>query len=543
MSNVYQYDLLGRITNVLANGSSVANYGFDVVGNLQSLSYANGVTNLYQYDSMNRLTNQVWNSGSTVLASFGYTLGATGNRTALTESINGTSRTYNWAYDYLYRLTGETIGNMGMVNYNFDAVGNRTNRISSVSGIANQSPTFTANDWLTSDTYDTNGNTTVSGSNNYQYDALNHLTNANGGAILIAYDGDGNRASKKVGSTTTYYLVDDRNPSGYAQVLEEYQGSTLSRVYNYGLALVSQRQASGGTVSYFGSDGHGSTRFLLNTSGAITDTYAYDAYGTLIASSGTTPNNYLYCCQQWDDNLGLYYNRARYLNPDTGRFWTMDTFAGNNEDPLSLHKYLYCQGDPVMGTDLSGLNTVLVVRDPDVPAYASGAGADSAASHFQKAGWTVVRLDSTGFINYNQQYDGIVTSGHGDDQLSASLTVGIIKASLTQTHSRLEVGIFLSCHSTAFARPLLSPQCSTGNALFITYSGYGASIATRRWRVGKMIDAWVANPKQTEYDLYNPADDLIGTISYGIVRPAAIAAWNALGNILDEMPDLSGIMD
>jgi RHS repeat-associated protein len=244
-----------------------------------------------------------------------------------------------------------------------------------------------------------------------------------------------------------------------------------------------------------------------------------------------------------DDNLGLYYNRARYLNPDTGRFWTMDTFAGNNEDPLSLHKYLYCQGDPVMGTDLSGLNTVLVVRDPDVPAYASGAGADSAASHFQKAGWTVVRLDSTGFINYNQQYDGIVTSGHGDDQLSASLTVGIIKASLTQTHSRLEVGIFLSCHSTAFARPLLSPQCSTGNALFITYSGYGASIATRRWRVGKMIDAWVANPKQTEYDLYNPADDLIGTISYGIVRPAAIAAWNALGNILDEMPDLSGIMD
>ena len=32
--------------------------------------------------------------------------------------------------------------------------------------------------------------------------------------------------SKTVGGTTTHYLLDDRNPSGYVQVLEEYQGST-----------------------------------------------------------------------------------------------------------------------------------------------------------------------------------------------------------------------------------------------------------------------------------------------------------------------------
>src|ERR1700733_7916398 len=100
-------------------------------------------------------------------------------------------------------------------------------------------------------------------------------------------------------------MVDDRNPSGYVQVLEEYQGSSLSRVYNYGLALISQRQVSGGTVSYYGSDGHGSTRFLLNTSGGIADTYVYDAYGILIASIGSTPNNYLYCGQQYDADLRL----------------------------------------------------------------------------------------------------------------------------------------------------------------------------------------------------------------------------------------------
>jgi hypothetical protein len=47
-------------------------------------------------------------------------------------------------------------------------------------------------------------------------------------------------------------------------------------------------------------------------------------------------------------------SRARYYKPDTGRFWTMDTFEGNSEDPLSLHKYLYCHDDPISRIDPSG---------------------------------------------------------------------------------------------------------------------------------------------------------------------------------------------
>jgi len=362
VSNAYQYDLLGRLTNVLAGGSIAAGYGFDAVGNLQSIHYGNNVTNLYQYDERNRLTNLVWKTGATTLGSFAYTIGVTGNRLASTETVNGASRAYNWAYDYLYRLTGET-NSMGAINYNFDAVGNRTNRTSTIAGITNQASTFTANDWLSTDTYDTNGNTTVSGSNGYQYDVMNRLTNVNSGTVLITYDGDGNRVKKTVGGVTTWYLVDDENPSGYAQVLEEYQGSSLSRVYNYGMALISQRQVSSGTVSYFGSDGHGSTRFLADASGVLSDAYAYDAYGLLIASSGLTPNNYLYCGQQFDSDLGFYYLRARYYKPDSGRFWTMDSYEGNNEDPSSLHKYLYCQGNPVMMVDPSGHKATFSAAD------------------------------------------------------------------------------------------------------------------------------------------------------------------------------------
>ena len=364
VTNVYQYDLLGRLSSVLASNSVAASYGYDLVGNLQGMRYANGVTNLYQYDARNRLTSLAWQSGGTALASFAYTVGPTGNRTSLTETVGSgaTPRAYNWAYDYLYRMTGESIGGLGAVGYGFDTVGNRLSRSSNVSGISSNTAAYTANDWLTNDLanslYDSDGNTTNSSGVAYRYDSLNHLTNVNNGqSIIITYDGDGNRVSKKVGSgTATYYLVDSVNPSGYAQVLEEYQGANLSRVYNYGLALISQRQATSGTVSYFGIDGHGSARFLMDVNGNVTDTYTFDAYGILIpsASSGSTPNNYLYCGQQWDGDLGMYCLRARYYQPNTGRFWSMDTYDGNSEDPLSLHKYLYGADNPVNMTDPSG---------------------------------------------------------------------------------------------------------------------------------------------------------------------------------------------
>ena len=367
VANAYQYDVLGRLTNVLANGSAAAGYNFDAVGNLQAMRFGSGVTNLYQYDARNRLTNLVWKLNSTSLASFAYTVAPTGNRTALAEVLNGTSRTYAWTYDLLYRMTGEAMSGLGVVNYQFDAVGNRTNRSTSVSGLNNQAFIYNPNDWLTNtDSYDSNGNTTASSGTAYQYDAMNHLTNANGGSVVIGYDGDGNRAKKTVGGTTTYYLLDDRNPSGYVQVVEEYQGNTLSVIYNYGLNVISQKQIGSGTIRYFGYDGHGSTRFLTDASGTLTDTYVYDAYGNKTASTGSSVNKYLYCGEQFDNDLNFYYLRARYYKPDTGRFWTMDSYEGNGQDPLTLHKYLYVRVDPINGSDPSGRITVKAITKKDI---------------------------------------------------------------------------------------------------------------------------------------------------------------------------------
>jgi len=163
------------------------------------------------------------------------------------------------------------------------------------------------------------------------------------------------------------YLIDDRNPTGFAQVLEEWErlnseAATHKKSFVYGLDLISQQQASG-AVHYYGYDGHGSVRFLTDgtagsaTVGQITDAYNYDAFGVLLDGwhAGTaTSNDYLYAGERYDGDLGLYYLRARYLNPATGRFWSMDSYEGSQFDPASLHKYNYCHGNPVNGVDPSG---------------------------------------------------------------------------------------------------------------------------------------------------------------------------------------------
>jgi RHS repeat-associated protein len=58
--------------------------------------------------------------------------------------------------------------------------------------------------------------------------------------------------------------------------------------------------------------------------------------------------------EQYDPDLGLYYLRARYYNPLTGRFMSRDPKGGVLADPASLHKYLYANGDPVDGWDPTG---------------------------------------------------------------------------------------------------------------------------------------------------------------------------------------------
>ncbi|MGJ8678289.1 MAG: RHS repeat-associated core domain-containing protein, partial [Akkermansiaceae bacterium] len=259
---------------------------------------------------------------------------------------------------------------------------NRLSRTSSVSSVSSVVQNYSSNDLLTNHTYDDNGNTTSSPSTDYAsiihdgipatgtisdvYDFRNKLIRRSfvgGKTILLSYDADGNRVSKQVLDTASatfserehHYLVDTNNHTGYAQVAEERDGSGfLTRVNHYGHDLVATDFITEGYQRYYQYDGLGSVRALSDGNGDVTDEYTYDAFGILIDTTGSTPNDYLYTGEQWDADLGMYFLRARYNNVQTGRFHSMDTYEGRRGEPMTLHKYLYAHANPVSNIDPSG---------------------------------------------------------------------------------------------------------------------------------------------------------------------------------------------
>ena len=420
----YGYDGLSRLNAVGDAGAGTTGYGYDAVGNLQSCTYPNLVHSEYQYDALNRLTNLNSSQLLAPIANYAYTVGLAGNRLTATEQlfasgINAQLKTINriYTYDDIYRLTSETINgtpSTALASYNYDPVGNRQSRGGSL--LTPQTFNFDVNDHLNTDTYDANGNTLFGAgfgqSQADQYDFENHLTvrHTPTSTITIKYDGDGNRVSKTIttatNTVTTCYQVDELNPSGYAQVVEEYtsvnsQQPTINCVYTYGHTLISQRRLDGAlwTTSFYGYDGHNNVRYLTDANGTVADTYDYDAFGNLTAASGSTVNCYLFTGEQLDVDLGLYYLRARYHNPDTGRFWNTDSFEGNGSDPASLHKYTYCQNNPLNGFDPSGhefdLGTTMFASNMSVTARALVIG------FCATLGGTISALDTAIGSNFN----------------------------------------------------------------------------------------------------------------------------------------------
>jgi RHS repeat-associated protein len=262
------------------------------------------------------------------------------------------------------------------------------------------------------------------------------------GTIAITYDGEGNRVAKSVAGVTTKYLVDTNNLTGYAQVFEELQSGSVVRKYTYGLDLISQLNTQNSQLSFYGYDGHGSVRQLTNTAGAVTDTYTYDAFGNLLERTGTTPNLYLYAGEQFDPDLGLYYNRARYLDVRNGRFWGMDDYEGDLQSPPYLHKYLYTMNNPSL-LDPSGyetvaesltsaaINTTLQTLAFSVPfraiqfAYNVAAG-ENLAEAAQNAALDVVKdvglgLLTLGLFRFARTFAAVRAAGQTISRLSTSL--------------------------------------------------------------------------------------------------------------------------
>ncbi len=242
----YSYDVLNRLSTVidnrLATGANTTTSVYSPTSALKSVTLPNTAQTTYGYDPLDRLTSLTARTGATTLANITYTLWPEGNRKHATEQFGAGTRQVDYSYDTASRLLTETVTlgtPSGVIGYTYDPVGNRLSRTSTVVGITATSATYDTNDQLVGTTYDSNGNTTLASGVTYGYDFLNRLTSATG--LTLKYDGDGNRVQETVGSAITNYLVDDNNPTGYPQVVEELVGGVVQRRYRGFLLNPSKR--------------------------------------------------------------------------------------------------------------------------------------------------------------------------------------------------------------------------------------------------------------------------------------------------------------
>ncbi|MDE6625518.1 MAG: hypothetical protein K2K56_03990 [Lachnospiraceae bacterium] len=321
---------MSRLTRVIGRNGEATVYTYDANGNRETATFANGVKLTYTYDDLNRfilqksygydranrLVKETIETG-TGKTTYEYSYDKVGNRTC--KETDGV-RTF-YTYDSRNRLIAEKTGNSEIV-YHYDANGN----------LVKQS----------------GGTDTI-----YTYDEYNRLTAYQQGEQKesYTYDAEGVRRSKTTGTDSVYFVSD--TSSDLSQTLAETDGKgNVKAEYTRADSLTAQ--VRNGKVSYYFYDGHGDVRALLNEAGRITDKYRYNAYGELIEQSGDTENHYLYTGEYYDGTSNLYYLRARYMNPSTGNFLTMDTYEGSIYDPDTLHKYMYANGNPVMYSDPSG---------------------------------------------------------------------------------------------------------------------------------------------------------------------------------------------
>ncbi|WP_429839804.1 RHS repeat domain-containing protein [Brevibacillus laterosporus] len=105
---------------------------------------------------------------------------------------------------------------------------------------------------------------------------------------------------------------------------------------------------------YYYTNAHGDIVEIKDKAGQTLNKYEYDLWGNVESKQETMSNPFLYAGEIFDEESGLIYLRARYYDPNDGRFITEDTYKGQVDNPLSLNRYTYVSNNPFRYADPSG---------------------------------------------------------------------------------------------------------------------------------------------------------------------------------------------
>lgn len=316
---IYGYDTAGRLETISQNLTGqleTFTYGYDILSRRRSLQRPNGITTTYDYDEVNRLKELKHQKGTDpAVEDFTYEFNKDDEVSAITSLFSlpklPTAKTVSPAD------AANRIPNFGGASFSFDNMGQTTAK------------------------------TDASGTTQYGWDTRGRLTQVtlpSGQVVSYGYDALRRRKSRTADGVTTQFLYEDKD------VVLDIGSDGIKIDYMNGEDIDDKlRQSNAITGSlYFTQDQIGSTFALTSTNGSVVERQQYEAFGR---SNGSSFTRYGFTGRERDSAIGLIYYRARWYDPQQGRFLS--------EDPIGfkagMNFYTYAGNNPITGKDSSGL--------------------------------------------------------------------------------------------------------------------------------------------------------------------------------------------
>jgi RHS repeat-associated protein len=331
-------------------------------------------TSTFGYDDQGRLTSLTHTQGATSLASYTWAFDAA-NRIRQMTSVDGV---VNYSYDDRGQLTGADYNYQADEAYTYDDNGNRTN-----TGYSTGDYNRPDSDGTFNYEYDAEGNRTlrtniVSGAvTEYGWDVNNRLikiterASALGAATKIVdytYDMYGRRIAKAIdsdGDSDVDYGQRYTYDGDHVALVFDQDGDLTNRLLHGPMVdqILADEQvtslSSAGDVLWPLTDNLGSVRDLVSydsgtDTSSVDNHLLYDAFGRVISESNTAVDHLFgFTGRERDEESGLNYHRARYVDPVIGQFLSEDPIGFDAGD-LNTRRFVF--NNPLAGTDPDGMS-------------------------------------------------------------------------------------------------------------------------------------------------------------------------------------------